>query len=482
MKKLIAVFLLFSMLVTAAFGAGGEGGYATVYAAENYIPSYNVGDIVSFGVYEQDNRIGNGPESIEWVILENDAENYLLISRYGLDARSFHRVGEQVTWETSSMRAWLNNDFFNSAFTAEERDSIIPTNVSNKDNPEFGVDGGGDTSDQVFLLSHEEVLKYFPQKNSRIIAATKYAQARGAREDDKINCYWWLRTPGKIVSQVECIFPSGTLYSNGSDAGNASICIRPVIKIKQDALEPREMLVLDKHEMIIADSDAVELTATISPQNPQNRPQWNSSDPLVASVDEKGEVTVKGLGETIITVAMGGLSESCRINVIPGFSFSMMGAAISTNNPMQMRFGMKFDKDAVYERYFGSIVSVGMLIIPSDLIGEGELTLETPDALNISSSVFIEDADSIIYSVQLNGIPGSEMNRELICRGYVSYSDASGGVHAQYGDCITRSYQQVAENVRKEYAEGAQDDISHQLFLDKLEKLMREINSAVSFE
>lgn len=119
------------------------------------------GNYVIFGSYEQDGDPDNGPEPIEWdVIDENDGE-MLLISHYILDSKPYNTEQTDVTWETCTLRSWLNNDFYNTAFSAGEQNMIITTTLSNNDNAYFGTAGGNDTEDKVFILSLDEVMDYY---------------------------------------------------------------------------------------------------------------------------------------------------------------------------------------------------------------------------------------------------------------------------------------------------------------------------------
>ncbi len=119
------------------------------------------GNYVIFGSYEQDGDSSNGPEPIEWeVIDENDGE-MLLISHYILDSKPYNTEQTDVTWETCTLRKWLNNDFYNTAFSAGEQNMIITTTLSNNDNAYFGTAGGNDTEDKVFILSLDEVMDYY---------------------------------------------------------------------------------------------------------------------------------------------------------------------------------------------------------------------------------------------------------------------------------------------------------------------------------
>lgn len=79
------------------------------------------GSIVTFGAYEQDNNTGNGKEAIEWLVLDYDAANNraLVISLYALDCKPYNTEKKNVTWEKCTLRAWLNNEFIQAAFSAK---------------------------------------------------------------------------------------------------------------------------------------------------------------------------------------------------------------------------------------------------------------------------------------------------------------------------------------------------------------------------
>ena len=149
------------------------------------------GEYVVFGRYEQDGDTSNGPEPIEWVVLAEEDGRMLLISRYILDGVPYHTEYKDVTWETCSLRAWLNDDFYNSAFDAEEQSHILSTVISNPDNEYISVPGGNDTEDKLFLLSVDELLKYYEFNEweesyhgncqALITDLTPYAESKGVQ-------------------------------------------------------------------------------------------------------------------------------------------------------------------------------------------------------------------------------------------------------------------------------------------------------------
>lgn len=155
-----------------------------------------VGDTFLFGEYEQDGNLENGPEPIEWIVLRNKDNTLYAISKYGLENKPYHDINEPVTWEECSLREWLNGEFYEEAFSKEEKAMILETELQNADNPYYGTPGGNDTIDKVFLLSYKEFEpKAFAYQNCM---PTVYGEKQGIIIDDKIaiQCKWWLRTPG----------------------------------------------------------------------------------------------------------------------------------------------------------------------------------------------------------------------------------------------------------------------------------------------
>ena len=157
-----------------------------------------VGDIVSLGKYEMDNNISNGIDAISWIVIDENDRNFLLISKFCIEEQQTSS-GYQ-TWETSVAREWLNGDFYNNAFTPEEKTKIITSIVVNNDNPDTGTDGGNDTSDKIFLLSIDEVNKYFASKEERIAYGTLHLQKVIGENEDSLG--WWLRTPGQLAPSI----------------------------------------------------------------------------------------------------------------------------------------------------------------------------------------------------------------------------------------------------------------------------------------
>ena len=152
----------------------------------------SIGSLISFGTYEQDNNIENGKENIDWWVLDKVDNKILVISKYVLDVQPYNTTYESTSWEECTLRNWLNNTFFNEAFSEVEKTIIPEVKVIAEKNSKYNIDQGKDTFDHVFLLSISECERYIKGVYFEYCYPTEYA--KGAEKDFK--CYWLLRTPG----------------------------------------------------------------------------------------------------------------------------------------------------------------------------------------------------------------------------------------------------------------------------------------------
>lgn len=190
-----------------------------------------IGNIVTFESYEQDNNLSNGKEPIEWIVLDQKDGKALLISRYVLDCKKYNELWKAVTWETCTLRGWLNEEFFNKAFSDKEKSRIILTTVDNskeQGNKEWYTDGGNNTEDRIFLLSYSEVKRYWPDEKSRWCYGTKYSYAQGGY--NTVSC-WWLRSPGSTQQVAVLVGPSGRFWLDKSVSWEEAT-IRPAFWIE----------------------------------------------------------------------------------------------------------------------------------------------------------------------------------------------------------------------------------------------------------
>ena len=262
MKKLIAILLCAVMLAGMPAGiALGENRYCPFcgheYPLEKgfaYCPNCGkelpkqspaeeqmksdavaVGDVVTFGRYEQDNDSSNGKEEVEWVVLAKDGNKALLISKYALDCQQYNSSKVDITWETCNLRSWLNGTFMNAAFSDAEQKQIITSKVTADRNPDYSTDPGKDTTDKVFLLSITEANKYFSTDAERQCIPTAYARAKGCLVNLDNNCWWWLRSPGNGSDNASGVNTNGSILGYGDYVYFDYVAVRPALWINLDS-------------------------------------------------------------------------------------------------------------------------------------------------------------------------------------------------------------------------------------------------------
>ncbi|MBE6572825.1 MAG: serine/threonine protein kinase [Ruminococcaceae bacterium] len=188
-------------------------------------------ETITFGAYEQDNDTSNGKEAIKWIVLAKEDGKALVTSKYALDCQPYNEEDTSVTWEKCTLREWLNNDFYNAAFSESEKTQIESTYVVNDDNAVYGTEGGKDTSDKIFLLSIDEAEEYFDSDEERECTPTDYADANGAYvNSDNGNCCWWIRSPGDTYD-ASYVYTDGGVSDSGLIVSNSDNAVRPALWI-----------------------------------------------------------------------------------------------------------------------------------------------------------------------------------------------------------------------------------------------------------
>ncbi|MBQ6877903.1 MAG: serine/threonine protein kinase [Oscillospiraceae bacterium] len=196
-----------------------------------------IGDIITFGSYEQDNNLKNGAEPIEWQVLDIQDGKALVISKYGLDCKPYNDSKTNVTWKTCSLRKWLNEDFVDNAFGNAEKNTILTAKVSNTDNPKYGTKGGKDTEDKVFILSIDETKEYFSSNEERKCEPSAYTKEQGVRDGSSGNCWWWLRSPGYYKHSAAIVNYDGDVREIGGNVHDGIFAVRPAMWIDLSAFE-----------------------------------------------------------------------------------------------------------------------------------------------------------------------------------------------------------------------------------------------------
>jgi len=182
-----------------------------------------VGDIIQFGAHD-------------WRVLEIQDGKALLLSDRIIEYRAYNDSRTDVTWETCTLRQYLNGEFYNS-FSAEEKARIAETRLTNDDNPWYGTSGGNATTDKIFLLSLEEVMKYFGDSeqlrnrssNDAYYINDQYNSERRATDANGAATWWWLRSPGLVSLGAADVHFSGYVYVNGLYVNYDDGGVRPAL-------------------------------------------------------------------------------------------------------------------------------------------------------------------------------------------------------------------------------------------------------------
>lgn len=181
---------------------------------------YKIGETIEFGNYPQDKDGTEKP--IKWIVMKNEGNQVLLLSKYVLDAKPYNEELEDVTWETSDIRQWLNNEFYTTAFNKTEKAKIQTSLIKNEYN---------DTEDKVFLLSEKEAETLFSNDAERIANPTGYAEKSGVYVNEKKVAVWWLRSPGYDGGSAAEVGYGGWVDGIGGGVSSSDGGVRPALHL-----------------------------------------------------------------------------------------------------------------------------------------------------------------------------------------------------------------------------------------------------------
>ena len=168
-------------------------------------------------------------EPIKWRVLQSENGEAFLLSDVILDKQLYNENDKYVTWEKSSLRAWLNKKFIKRAFIDEEREKINITEILNQDNPVYGTEGGNNTFDKIFLLSLSEVSEQ--QDGEKYGFLDDEIRACGKSDFSKTGSWWWLRSPGSYSLDAAEVNDDGWVGRNGSRVDSSYGGVRPALHL-----------------------------------------------------------------------------------------------------------------------------------------------------------------------------------------------------------------------------------------------------------
>lgn len=208
-----------------------------------YRPFYTGASSENSKTYQDDNNYERNVtywfkyEPLSWHILDETGGQKLLICEKAIDCQEYYASflytsfshnggsGFANNYSLSTIRKWLNETFYNIAFTSSEKSRIVAVTVDNGErsaNPDGNAtlyDDGvnvyacSNTSDKVFLLAEREIstesygfyaydvkdpseekLEH-DDKLARAREGTEYAKCQGLWVNNKNLGNWWLRSP-----------------------------------------------------------------------------------------------------------------------------------------------------------------------------------------------------------------------------------------------------------------------------------------------
>ncbi len=174
-----------------------------------------VGDRFCFGKYPQNEK--GEVEPIVWRVLDKQPDKMLVLSDKVIDRQPFNKKesGEETTWAASTLRAWLNNDFWKKAFAGADTARILETKLQTTTEPDYGwmaknlprdawlpernTEQCPDTVDRLFILSWEEVIGYLAEGQMPSLQSSRFVAGRRSVEDAVV---WYNFASAKTAAEI----------------------------------------------------------------------------------------------------------------------------------------------------------------------------------------------------------------------------------------------------------------------------------------
>lgn len=191
-------------------------------------------ETVKFGRYEQDGNVDNGKEDIEWIILQKYDGAVLLVSKYILDTMPYDEDSSYKIWDDTTVRKFLNNDFYNESFNSDEKNIIF--NMMHKE-------AGVDYIDKIYMLNEDECKLFFGleplKKEYKKLATsgTEYAKKKGlfVKDFDENwydgNSIYWLIPQDLKNTNYPQVEYNGFINRYAASHALSAYGVRPVISV-----------------------------------------------------------------------------------------------------------------------------------------------------------------------------------------------------------------------------------------------------------
>ncbi|MCH5198324.1 MAG: hypothetical protein J1E34_05400 [Oscillospiraceae bacterium] len=255
-------------------------------------------------------------EPIKWRVL--DPEAGLVVSESLIDAQPYNNTiyyANSEYWkdseytvyandyEHSTIREWLNKDFYNTAFTESQQELIAVTTCENGASADDSQYSCGNTQDKVFLPSYSDLANTdygFSSKTdawtsdpARTAFGSDYAKCQGLRELYNNNSWWLLRSPSCYSSGSPCaVNYEGALSDYYYQTYQTFGGIRPALVLNEDFVFCKTHT-YDEPEWIWDGYDSVSATFTCLVCGESTTENGNIANAVTKAVrcTEDGEIT-----------------------------------------------------------------------------------------------------------------------------------------------------------------------------------------------
>ncbi len=188
-----------------------------------------VGDKIAFDRYQ-------------WRVLDIQGDSALIITEKIVERRAYHNKYKDTTWHDCEMRKYLNGEFYD-AFDAANQSRILKVANKNMDNPWYGTIAGEESQDSIFLLSLDEVCRYFGDSTDKLYnrGNNRYWKKNDENNPKRLTglqgemyCFWWwLRSPGRHNRLAAYIHGTdGCVGVNGNNITHCNGGVRPALWLK----------------------------------------------------------------------------------------------------------------------------------------------------------------------------------------------------------------------------------------------------------
>jgi Na+-transporting methylmalonyl-CoA/oxaloacetate decarboxylase gamma subunit len=179
-----------------------------------------IGDIVKLG-------------DLYWRVLVISVDGYKLVITVDIVEKRVYGSGkDDVTWQTSSIRTYLNSEFMDQHLLTNESYRIGEVSFYIPSNPRYGTPGGASTRDYIFLLTLDDFEDdlLFVDQNARI--ADNFNDA-GESLSGEAGSAWWLASPGQSTTTAAFVDEFGEVNYEGN-AVDRQLGVRPVMWVMSE--------------------------------------------------------------------------------------------------------------------------------------------------------------------------------------------------------------------------------------------------------